>query len=242
MKKNIFIFFLLLSFVMNAQVVSFHPVKVKADQLESFLNIETNYMSKIAQKAQDDGDLVGWRLLQLFNASSDDYNYMFVNIYKDFDTATSPKANWWTNSEEVVGIKMDVLFATYQDLEFDKRYFYEVRQQIPNTQAAEYVILNFARPDDVNMQMDETEKYVIPHFKKNMDKHGMVGWGLGTKITPQGKEYSSMMTWDSYTNLSDVMKHLGGYGVIEGLPFEKFKDPLEWENRYILRVIASTKK
>jgi hypothetical protein len=50
-----------------------------------------------------------------------------------------------------------------------------------------------------------------------------------------------MMTYDSYTNLSDVMKHLAGYGVIEGLPFEKFGDPIEWENRYILKVILSTK-
>jgi hypothetical protein len=49
------------------------------------------------------------------------------------------------------------------------------------------------------------------------------------------------MTWDSYTNLSDVMMHLAGYGVIEGLPFEKFEDPIEWENRYIFKVISSTK-
>ena len=28
-----------------------------------------------------------------------------------------------------------------------------------------------------------------------MKKFGMVGWGFATKITPQRKEYSSMMTW-----------------------------------------------
>jgi len=84
------------------------------------------------------------------------------------------------------------------------------------------------------------KKFVVPHFKKNMKKFGMVGWGLGTKITPQGKEYSSMMTWDSYDNLENIMKHLGGYGVIEGLPFDKFSEIIEWENRYIMRVISST--
>ena len=140
----------------------------------------------------------------------------------------------------MVGVKTSVLLDVYSDLEFDKKYFYEVKQQIANTKPSEYLILNFASPNDVNQQMEETKKYVIPHFKKNMDKHGMVGWGLATKITPQGKEYSSMMTYDSYSNLSDVMKHLAGYGVIEGLPFEKFGDPIEWENRYILKVILST--
>jgi len=241
MKKIILLICMLLSICIQAQVVIFHPVKVNPNQLESFLDIETNYMSKIAQKAQDDGNLMGWRLLQLFNPGADDFNYMFVNIYKDFDAATSPEANWWTNAEKVVGVKTSILLDVYSSLEFDKRYFYEVKQQIANTKPSDYVILNFARPNDVNQQMEETKKYVIPHFKKNMDKHGMVGWGLATKITPQGKEYSSMMTWDSYTNLSDVMMHLAGYGVIEGLPFEKFEDPIEWENRYILKVISSTK-
>ena len=127
MKKIILLICILLSISIQAQVVAFHPVKVKANQLESFLDIETNYMSKIAQKAQDDGDLMGWRLLQLFNPGAEDFNYMFVNIYKDFDAATSPKANWWTNAKKVVGVKPSILLDVYSDLEFDKRYFYEVK-------------------------------------------------------------------------------------------------------------------
>ena len=52
-----------------------------------------------------------------------------------------------------------------------------------------------------------------------MKKFGMVGWGFATKITPQGKEYSSMMTWDSYNDLSNVMKRLAVYGVMKDHPF-----------------------
>ena len=115
-----------------------------------------------------------------------------------------------------------------------------IKLQIENSEPSSYVILNFARPNDVNIQIEEAKKFVLPHFKKNMKKFGMVGWGLGTKITPQGKEYSSMMTWDSYDSLENVMKHLGGYGVIEGLPFDKFSEIIEWENRYIMKVISST--
>ena len=74
-----------------------------------------------------------------------------------------------------------------------------------------------------------------------MKKFGMVGWSFTTKITPQGKEYSSMMTWDSYDNLSNVMKHLAGYGVMDGLPYEKFSKIIDWENRYIMKVISATK-
>ena len=56
-------------------------------------------MKKIAQKTVKSGDLLGWRLLETFSPGSDDFNYMFVNIYKGFDAATNPKANSWNNSE-----------------------------------------------------------------------------------------------------------------------------------------------
>ena len=47
-----------------------------------------------------------------------------------------------------------------------------------------------------NLILEETKNIVIPHFKKNMAASGMVGWGLGLKVTPQGTDYASMMTYD----------------------------------------------
>ena len=99
--------------------------------------------------------------------------------------------------------------------------------------------LNFATPDDVNAVAASSKKYVIPHFKKNMSNNGMVGWGMATKITPQGQEYSSMMTYDSYDSLKNAMKHLAGEGIIEGLPMDKLTK-VTWEMRPIMKVISST--
>ena len=56
-----------------------------------------------------------------------------------------------------------------------------------------------------------------------MGDHGMVGWGMATKITPQGKDYSSVMFYDSYDNLANAMRHLAGDGVMKGLPFDKME-------------------
>jgi hypothetical protein len=50
----------------------------------------------------------------------------------------------------------------------------------------------------------------------------MVGWGFASKINPQGKEYSSIMVWSSFNDLSNVMNHLAGYSVMKDLLFEKF--------------------
>ena len=44
----------------------------------------------------------------------------------------------------------------------------------------------------------------------------MVGWGL--KVTPQGTNYASMMTYDAYDNLENVMKHLSEGTALSGLP------------------------
>ena len=74
-----------------------------------------------------------------------------------------------------------------------------------------------------------------------MKKFEMVGWGFATKITPQGKEYSSMMTCDSYNDLSNVMKQLAGYGVMKDLPFEKFSKIIDWGNRCIMKIVSATK-
>ena len=48
--------------------------------------------------------------------------------------------------------------------------------------------------------------------------------GFSNKITPQGKEFSSIMTWNRYDNLSNIMKHLASNGGIEDLYFEKFSE------------------
>jgi len=240
MKKNL-LSSLIAMFSVNillAQIVVFSPVKVEQNDIEQFLNIEMNYSKKIAQDAVNNGKLLGWVLMQNTNVGPDDYNFMWVNAYPTIEIAANENA-WWSHSEKVVGIKPDVLFSDSSKYKYDRSYTYKMQMSIPNTGPAAYVILNFATPDDVNAVAASSKKYVIPHFKKNMSDNGMVGWGMATKITPQGQEYSSMMTYDSYDSLKNAMKHLAGEGIIEGLPMDKLTK-VTWEMRPIMKVISST--
>ena len=224
--------------ILLAQIVVFSPVKVEQNDIEQFLNVEMNYSKKIAQDAVNNGKLLGWVLMQNTNVGPDDYNFMWVNAYPTIEIAANENA-WWSHSEKVVGIKPDVLFSDSSKYKYDRSYTYKMQMSIPNTGPAAYVILNFATPDDVNAVAASSKKYVIPHFKKNMSDNGMVGWGMATKITPQGQEYSSMMTYDSYDSLKNAMKHLAGEGIIEGLPMDKLTK-VTWEMRPIMKVISST--
>ena len=240
MKRNIFFSLLMLLSVnfLSAQVVIFNPVKVQQEDINQFLDVEMNYSKKIAQNAVSNNKLVGWALLQNTNIGPDDYNFIWVNIYPDIETAANNKA-WWKNSEEVLGLKPDILFSNNSKYKFDRSYTYKMEMSIPNTGPAAYVLLNFATPDDIDAVTKEIKKYVIPHFKKKMNENGMVGWGMATKITPQGEDYSSLMFYDSYDSLANVMKHLAGEGVIKGLPMDKLSK-FSWEMRPIMKVISST--
>lgn len=240
MKKNLFSTLIALFSVniLLAQIAVFTPVKVEKQDIEQFLNVEMNYSKNIAQDAVNNDKLMGWVLLQNTNPGPDDYNFIWVNVYPDINTAANENA-WWNNSEKVVGIKPDVLFSDSSKYKYDRSYTYKMQMSIPNSAPAAYVILNFATPDDVDAVAASTKKYVIPHFKKNMKDNGMVGWGMATKITPQGEGYSSMMTYDSYDSLANAMKHLAGEGVIEGLPMDKLTK-VTWEMRPLMKVISAT--
>ena len=240
MKQVLLLFLAVLSFSLNAQVVVLHPVNIPSDQVQKFINVETNYSVKIAQEAVNNGDLVWWGLMQAFNAVEGEYNYMWVNVYKDIDAAVSPKSNWWNNSESVVGVKPEILLDGVSGAKADRRYFYQMRQQIDSGEPANFVVFNFATPDNAAKVLESNEKYVIPHFKKKMKSSGMKGWGAGTKIAPQGNEYSSFMTFDGFDTMSNLMKHLSGDGeAVKGFDWTKL-EPMEFNSKYIFEVISST--
>lgn len=239
MKKIISIILLLLTININSQIVELRPVKVPAEHTEYFENIHTEYSIKTAQDAKDKGKLYGWWVAKRLNTNEDDFNYLFITVHPSVESLIDNEY-WWQNSEEVTGYKPEILYKMADLFEFDKQYIYQVEMQIPDAAEAKYIIINFATPDDLNTVLKESKEIVMPHFQKNLIKSGMVGWGVGTKITPQGSNYSSFATWDSYDSLENMMKHLGGGAAIEGLPLNKLT-PIEWSMRPIFRVITGTK-
>ena len=243
MKRNILFIFLLTFYSVSSQIAVFHPVQVPGDQVETFEKIQTEYVQKIAQDAVDKGNLGAWALLKAFNATSEDYNYLWVHLYQDVDQVVD-KFTWWANSEEVLGIKPDILYGDI-DAKADRRYFYKMELAINGDSDGDWVILNFGNPDNVDQFLKDSEKIVMPHFEKMMNKSGMLGWGVATKITPQGKnsqggDYATAMTYDVYDNLKNVMLHMSGGAAIEGLPIDKLT-PANFSIRGIFRVITGTK-
>ena len=112
---------------------------------------------------------------------------MWVNVYKDVKTVVE-KGSWWGNSEKTLGIKPSYDYG--KDIVGDRRYYYEMKLQLNGNDSPEFVIFNFTTPDDVNAMIDQTKNMLCHTFQK-MKSSGMVGWGLGTKITPQRRIFLS---------------------------------------------------
>jgi hypothetical protein len=100
------------------------------------------------------------------------------------------------------------LYQGFSDLKTDQHYYYAMNQEIAALAPTQYVIFNFTSPENLNLILEQTQNTVTPHFKKNMAASGMVGWRYELRVTPQGTDYGCMMTYDTYDNLQNVMKHL----------------------------------
>ena len=107
------------------------------------------------------------------------------------------------------------------------------------------MILNWAKPNNMS-KMLEIQNKVENHFKKNMNKYGMTGWGFATAIAPQGKNFSTALFWDVYDSFEGVLSHLNNQAVNIGIA-DNIKNefnqivPEGWDSRVIFQIIATTK-
>ena len=86
----------------------------------------------------------------------------------------------------MIGVETSILYEGFSDLKTD-RHYYAMNQEIATIAPGQYVIFNFASPENLNLILEQTKNIIIPHFKKNMAASGMVRWGLGLKVNPKAR-------------------------------------------------------
>lgn len=255
MKNNIFFLALTLLFsVSYAQenfIFSIHAVQIEGD-LEAFEKVESLYMQKVAQAAVDNGDIMGWsfnKTIHLDNINDEEnYNYTFIQMSPNIEMLLSEKSNWWMNTAAILSAdeqkevaelskkftwKKDVRVLYHTETSFWDEYDGAVAFQF-----------NFASPKNLDGFIAENKSLWGPYFQENKAKLKMIGWGVATKIHPQGHDWSSVVTWDIFKNLADLYQYRIG---VEGLtyPLEASKmaiyNPDGFEDRPIHIGLASTK-
>lgn len=218
MKTKILIFVSLLSFAINAQVYqtfSMHAVRVEGD-LDAFEKVQSIYMSKVAQNAVDKGDIVFWAFLKRYTLDAIDneerYNYLFVQSNKDISTLLSEKNSWWNNASKVLSDdEQEMVEALSGNFTWTKDTRHVFIDEVSIAKGLGKVIqFNFARPKNLAGFIAENKSLWKKHFTMNMDKMGMVNWGVGRKIAPIGENTSAVVTWDMFESVEQLMQYRVG--------------------------------
>lgn len=246
--KNIFITLIFLISSNNIfcqEVFYLHAVKIDDDNIENFENIQREYVSVLAQDAKKDGIIKDWVLLKpienVGEITEQEYNYVWVHIFENVEQMTN-RTNWWLKSKEKFGIDPSVLYQG--ELEKSGYFYWKTEKQIVSSSDAEYIIMNWATPKDLNKALNMADE-LSEGFRKSMKREGMAEWGVATKILPQGEGQSTIFFWDVYNSLEGAFKHMMNQAVLSDLDPDKFSEffenmPNGWDGRGIFEFVAGT--
>ena len=251
MKKLFSLLYLLtlsFSFAQVNPVFSMHFVKVEGD-LEAFEKVQSLYMQKAAQAAVDDGDISFWGFLKRINFDGVDdeerSNYLFVQTNKDIDQMLNEKNAWWNNASKVLSPEeQELVAALNKTFEWtrDGRHIFTQEVSIAKGMGS-YIQFNFATPKNLSGFISENKSLWKNHFNTSMDKMGMVNWGVGRRIAPINKDWSSVVTWDMFDSLENLMKYRIGFELPDSVA-KKSKmstyNPDGWNSGIIFQPIAFT--
>jgi hypothetical protein len=182
---------------------------VPADKVNEFIQRETTYWSKVAEKAMEKGNLTFWALLQKVNGFDlpNSSNFLFVNTFKDIDAA----AEIWDPSSAFPDVSMDkmetgslstvttTLFVMDQDWEQAA----DARPEDFN-----YLIMIYHTASDPAQFIELEKKHWAPFIKKTMDekKTTQVGWGNAIILSPSGEDVKfNTVSYDIYPSLKETL-------------------------------------
>lgn len=191
-----------------AQVVYMQFRNVPLDRQAEFVEKETQYWSKVAKAAMDNGQMVGWALWRKANVTSaDDPNYVLVNIFESIDNI-DPAAIWSESNMKTMGVPPEMVETqSFAPTAFD--YWAQVEDMVAGDY--KYAVINYAMPSNRGAFIEENKTLWKPFFEKNIatGTMGVSSWGMLSVIAPKGNlARFSVLTWDGFNKMSDVMNYM----------------------------------
>ena len=240
MKKLLFLSLLFAATLVSAQeVFNAHYRHVKAENVAEFEKLESEYWQKIAQKAVDAGEIEYWVLLRRVNTiglEETEPTHVFITGFTSPEKAFDTPSTWWSKGDQAKATTNISKAVIHQ--------FWKTEDRIPG--AGKYVIFNYASPKDLDGFIKENSSLWKPYFEKTKTMIGMTFWGMASKIDPQTKGYSTVLTWDGFDKLSDAMNHLSYGGSVDQAVLAKTKmneiNPDGFNTRAVMEIISFAMK
>lgn len=197
---------------LSAQVIVFTQATVPAELAEAYEKTHVENVQKVAAKAIEKGELIGWRMLRKTNTGaktdgSQEVVYLFIDGHKDFESYT--QTQWWSNTQSI-GKEFNEVYDVYNKgvIEYSPNYIYKLNNRIPQNGELQVMIINLFPQMDVEAMTDFENQYVKKGFTDLSQKNSMSGWASFIKVFPQGDDHSAYLTIDAFKTYTDALEFL----------------------------------
>lgn len=215
MKKLLLIISFLFIYSINAQedLFMYDYRNVPAEEMDTFMQNEAIFWSKVHSNMQKKGHITGWAMLRKVGGLESEPNiYFYVGIgsYENLDNVGK---NYSAAEKEVMdGLDWEMKTLIKKRLKQKK---YRVGNVLLNRTANagggvgdfNYLVHNYVKANNVSEFVDVQEKYFKPFF----DEHIKAGntkqtyWNVAAVVNPRGHGYNwNCYTADAYKNMSDI--------------------------------------
>ena len=202
-----------------AQTVAFiNYRKVPQKELETFMNNEAMYWSKIHAVMKEKGHIVGWSINVRAGGGLDSepnvYSRIALKSMEDWDDF----GTHWSKAVVEVESQMDPdkLALIKEKLKQDKFSVANVLHQgVDGVWAKDskwnFLVHNYVKTVNPAQYLEQESKIMKPFFEKTMKegKTKQKGWVTSLVLSPRGYSYNyNVMTVDFYENFSDIFNAL----------------------------------
>lgn len=218
MKNILLLGALLLSFVTKAQYFVYGFNIVPEDEVEHYIQNESELFSKAATKAFKEGIINGWAIMRRVNGAQSEPNfYWYVgaddlkkleNIGRDFGKVIND-----VKKNSGVPSLIDRALKNHNSYtRFVASYYRPEVVTNKNSNGFKYFMHNYSLVPDRNSWLNTQIEQYGPFIKKNMN-NGKIDqeiWAPATRLNPLGNGYkSNVLSVDGYNSLDAVFNNGG---------------------------------
>lgn len=195
----------------NSQGISVYQYrKVQDDKVNEFIERETKYWSKVAQKAVDEGKLGFWALLQKMGGYDLDNssNFLFVNTFPDIDNM----GGIWDPSAVFPDVPVEDM-ETYSmsrntSVIYVKSQHWEQKANANPEEDFKYINMVYHNANNPAGLIAAEKEVWAPFIKAAMDegKTTQTAWGNALILSPSGEDIKyNTISYDIYPSFKEAL-------------------------------------
>jgi hypothetical protein len=197
----------------NESISIYQYRKVDNDKVNEFIERETKYWSKVAQKAIDDGKLGFWGLFQKVGGYDmpNSSNFLFINTFQDLPDMDE-MGGVWDAQAVFPDVPMEDM-ETYSmgintSMIFVKPMGWAEAEGVNAVEDFKYVTMVYHNANDPAGLITAENEVWAPFIKTAMDegKTAQKAWGNARILSPTGEDIKyNTISFDIYPSLKDAL-------------------------------------